>query len=194
MFGFSNTAHTDQKEHHMDISDPTAQAYLRELYQQTQGDTGVQVSMFDIGAALALEREAAGKIAEELIGNGLAEVKTLSGGIGITLQGIETIDAHGGGVDAQANPGLGNGAVLEADGKSAVAAVISEIQTWIVKNKVSYDQTATVVIDLKTMEVQLLSPSPKTAVIREVLRSLHSSLDAAGGTAICAKIIKLITV
>jgi hypothetical protein len=177
----------------VDITDPTAESYLRELYQQTKGDTSVQVSMFDIGAVLALERDVAGKIAEDLIGNGLVEVKTLSGGIGITPLGIETVATGDGRVDAAADADLGNGIVLAEEGRSAVSAVIKEIQTWIANHNVAYDQIETVVFDLKTVEVHLLSPTPKTAVVREVLRSLQSTLDAAGSSAISAKIVNMIT-
>jgi len=40
----------------------------------------------------------------------------------------------------------------------------------------SYGQWEEMVIDIKTIEVQMLSPHPKTAVIREVLRSMVQCL------------------
>jgi hypothetical protein len=62
--------------------------FLVELYHRTQGDASVRVSMFDIGESLGLDRKLSLRTAEELIGTGLAEIKTLSGIIGITTDGV----------------------------------------------------------------------------------------------------------
>ena len=62
--------------------------FLVELYHRTQGDVSVKVSMFDIGESLGLDRKLSLRTAEELIGTGLAEIKTLSGIIGITTDGV----------------------------------------------------------------------------------------------------------
>ena len=62
--------------------------FLVELYHRTQGDASVRVSMFDVGESLELDRTLSLRIAEELIGTGLAEIKTLSGIIGITTYGV----------------------------------------------------------------------------------------------------------
>ena len=62
--------------------------FIVELYHRTQGDASVKVSMFDIGESLGLDRKLSLRTAEELIGTGLVEIKTLSGGIGITADGV----------------------------------------------------------------------------------------------------------
>jgi hypothetical protein len=62
--------------------------FLVELYHRTQGDASVEVSMFDIGESLGLDRRLSLRTAEELIGTGLVEIKTLSGIIGITTEGV----------------------------------------------------------------------------------------------------------
>ncbi len=68
-------------------------AYLLELFQRTKGDARARVSMYDVGAALGMEKGAAGKTAEELIAAGWVEIKSLSGGIGITAEGIAAAQA-----------------------------------------------------------------------------------------------------
>jgi len=65
--------------------------FLVELYHRTQGDASVKVSMFDIGESLGLDRKLSLRTAEELIGTGLVEIKTLSGIIGITTEGITEV-------------------------------------------------------------------------------------------------------
>ena len=62
--------------------------FLVELYHRTQGDASVKVSMYDIGESLGLDRTLSLRTAEELIGTGLVEIKTLSGIIGITTDGV----------------------------------------------------------------------------------------------------------
>ncbi len=63
--------------------------FLVELYLETQGDPSIKVSMYDIGETLGLDRTVSSRTAEELIGTGLAEIKTLNGGIGITADGVD---------------------------------------------------------------------------------------------------------
>lgn len=164
----------------MDSSGLEAKNYLLELYKMTTGNVSAQVSMFEVGTAIGLEKVVAGKIAEDLIGSGLVEVKTLSGGIGITDRGVEEAQAAGGAPTAEAGLDLGTGPVLEENGRDAVAILLKEIQTWISQNSPPYPQVEEMIIDIKTIEVQMLSPRPKTATIREVLRSLQSTLKTAG--------------
>lgn len=175
----------------MDTSSPEAKNYLLELYKMTTGNVSAQVSMFEVGAAVGLEKDAAGKIAEDLIGSGLVEVKTLSGGIGITDSGVEEAQASGGGPTAAAGLDLGTGPVLEESGREAVAILLKDIQTWISQHSTTYAQVEEMIIDIKTIEVQMLSPKPKTATIRQVLRSLHSALEAAGSSDLSKTILKM---
>ncbi len=165
----------------MDPNGPEAQSYLAELYHRTDGDVSVQVSMYDVGAALDMEKTEAGKLAEDLIGDGLVEVKTLSGGIGITALGIERVQASGlAGESATAPLSLGHDPVLEEDNKTAVIAFLQEIKTALSQQSAPYDRMEEMVIDIKSLEVQLLSPRPKTSIVREVLRSMGNTLKTTG--------------
>ncbi|WP_299976973.1 hypothetical protein [Desulfobacula sp.] len=133
----------------MDLDSPEANAYLFELYTLTKGDPKAQVSMYDVGTGLGLEKTDAGAMAETLFIQGYAELKTLSGGIGITRQGLDLLQVK---PVPESNPEslhLGTGPVLEGQGK-------------------------------ETVEIQMLSPSPKKKIIREVLRSLHNNFVAFG--------------
>lgn len=72
-----------------DEIDITGQQFLIQLFEQTKGDSTVQVSMYDIGDQLGLERDSASAVAQELIGSMLVEIRTLSGGIGISADGSQ---------------------------------------------------------------------------------------------------------
>jgi hypothetical protein len=162
------------------MDNPEEQAYLNQLYTMTQGDPGVQVSMYDIGAALGVEKSEAGALAESLIIQDLAELKTLSGGIAITGNGLKALDRSlPVNLPDQALT-LGRDPVLDPEKKALVAGLVSEIKTVLETEKNAYDWLEEVVMDIKTMEVQLLSPKPKTGIVKEIFTSLHRNLKKTG--------------
>ena len=178
----------------MDIDSPEVKRYLSELCTRTNADTGAQVSMFDVGLAVGLQKAEAGMMAEELIVQGWVELKTLSGGIGITPQGIEMVQGPGGGrISTGETLQLGSGLVLGDKGRQAVVKVLEEIRAAGVQPHVTYGQMEELIIDIKTIETQMLSPNPKIAVIREVLRSLHKSLTGLNARALAEEVNTLIT-
>ena len=72
----------------MGLENGQMKQYLLELYEQSQGESQSESSMYEIGAALGLEKSEAGALAEDLIIEGYAELKNLAGGITITAEGI----------------------------------------------------------------------------------------------------------
>ncbi len=164
----------------MALETPEEKAYLQELYTMTQGDTEIQVSMFDVGTAVGLDKDAAGAMAEGLFIQGLAELKTLSGGIGITTEGLKALDISIPLDTDSADLSLGSDAVLCNAGMEAAHFILGEIKDKIIHSLQSYDQIENIVIDIKTIDTQLLSSKPKTAIIREVFISLHETLKKTG--------------
>ena len=75
--------------------------FLTALHQKAGGDTGFVVSMYEIGEAIGMDRDLAQKTAESLMGEGLVEIKTLSGGIGITESGKKKFSDLTGNTSAQ---------------------------------------------------------------------------------------------
>ncbi len=156
-----------------------ANAYLYELYTRTGGGLDAQVSMYDVGQALGMGRNEAGTMAESLYIQGLAELKTLSGGIGITREGLTVLDiTKDDGPDASLS--LGKGPVLDDQGRTAIDIILPEIKKNLADNKMAYPQIEEMILDIKTIEVQMLSPKPKTAIIREVLKSIYAGFETSG--------------
>lgn len=158
---------------------PEAKAFLYELYTRTEGNPEAQVSMYEVGQALGLDKSEAGTMAESLYIQGLAELKTLSGGIGITREGLAVLEIN---IDLGPDPSLslGTGRVLENRGRTALDTILPEIKKTLEAARMSYPQLEELLMDIKTIEVQMLSPSPKTAVIREVLKSIHANFESSG--------------
>lgn len=176
----------------MDINSPEEKAFLYELYTQTKGNTEAQISMHDVGTALGLEKNEAGSLAENLFIQGFAELKTLSGGIGITDQGMKVLD-----IKPPPRPGddalkLGKTLVLEAAGKKAVEKILKAIKENSIGAKPSYDTLEELIMDIKTIEVQMMSPRPKTQIIREILRSLSANIEKNGPEDLAAGLNALI--
>ncbi len=159
----------------MSMEDATAKAFLLELYRRTGGDPGAKQSMHDVGAAVGLDKAQAGKTAEALIGLGWAEIKTLSGGIGITAEGIQAAQQQGG-AQAGATLILGAGPWIEDQDRRAIEQILTEIKQQVGQAATEYARLEEMVIDIKTIEVHLLSPRPRSAVIKAVLRGLQTTL------------------
>lgn len=158
---------------------PEANAFLFQLYSMAKGDPLVQVSMYEVGEILGLEKGDAGSLAEALFIEGHAELKTLSGGIGITRQGLKALDMK---IDYRGDEGLqlGGGPVMEDQGKDSLEKILEEIKAFMGGVKTPYGQLEAMVMDIKTIETQMMSPQPKTEIIREILRSIAASLSGDG--------------
>lgn len=161
----------------MNINDPEVKDYLVELYNQTQGEEGMQASMHDVGSALGMDKVQAGAMGEELIVEGLADLITLAGGISLTSQGLEMLQKAGYiSVPVNNNFQLSKGPVLVEGDRQAIEQIVEQIKRAVSAKAPSYEDIEEIVIDVKTIEVQLLSAKPKTAIIQEILRSLQDSL------------------
>jgi hypothetical protein len=159
----------------MDTINSETKAYLFQLYSMAQGDPLAQVSMYEVGEVLGLGKTEAGAMAEALFIEGHAELKTLSGGIGITRQGLKALDMK---IDYKGDEALqlGSGPVLETQGKESLGKILKEIKAFMGGAGKPYAQLEEMVMDLKTIEIQMLSPRPKTGIIREILKSIAQSL------------------
>ncbi len=164
----------------MDIDDLNLKSYLEELYRQTAGNTEAQVSMYDLGAAIGLDKTEAGSVAEQLMVQGQAELRTLAGGISITPEGLALLGiAVPAAAMAESGFSLGKGPVADENDRRTIHLLTQEIKDALAGLSVEYELLEEIILDLKTIDVQLLSPKPKIAVFREVMRSLHSAFTKA---------------
>ena len=160
--------------------DETGKQFLIQLFEQTRGDSSVQASMYDVGGRMGLERDAASKVAEGLIGLQLVEIRTLSGGIGISAAGSEMVQDLIGPLapDAQASKKLGDEPHLDAAGQQAVEQIVTEIKDQVGTLGLDFDTLTELMADLKTIDAQLESSRPKTAIVRQCFVSICGVLKA----------------
>lgn len=177
-----------------DEMDITGQQFLIQLFEQTKGDSAVQVSMYDIGDQLGLDRDIASTAAQELIGAMLVEIRTLSGGIGISADGSQMAQKLIGPTAASADEfaKLDDSPLLNASGRQAVEQIVSELKSQAGALGLDFDTLAELMADLKTIDAQLGSSRPKTAIIRECLLSVLAVITNTGDNKIYDRIRTLV--
>jgi hypothetical protein len=170
--------------------DETGQQFLIQLFEQTGGDPSAQVSMYDIGAGLGLARDSASRVAETLIGLQLVEIRTLSGGIGISTDGASEVRRLVGSAPAAGDsPGrLTDQPIMDSTSCRGVELVAGAVKSRAGNLGLDFDGLSEMMADLKTIDAQLGSSRPKTAIIRECLLSLKDVLEGSAETEILLKV------
>jgi len=168
--------------------------FLMELFQKTRGMTTGSTSMYEVGSGLGLEKDTARQMAENLMSEGLVEIRSLSGGIAVTDDGIEAAKRLGAGEgdNADAKARLTEGPILDGPGREAVEALIAFLKTQAGGLQLPYDPLAELMADLRTVDAQLASPRPKTAVVRSCFESVRTILASAGKTIETGKVNRLL--
>jgi len=161
----------------MDEKESTLKSFLEIIWHKCEGDIEQKVSMYDAGEPLGYSKNEAGSLAEELMVQGMLELKTLAGEVSLTTEGLAFLGLSlPQSQKSTAQQKLGKQSVLAKADLSLVADLTAEIKKQVVTNALDYQVIEEIVVDLKTIEVQLLSPRPKTEIVREILRSLQKSL------------------
>jgi len=157
-------------------------SFLQALYNHTEGDAARQVSMYDIGKLVGMEKEASAQHAENLIGLGLIEIKTLSGGIGISDAGIEKSQDMGWGGQSANSISLGPETVIADALRQATDQLVAELKTVAGNLNLPYQRLADLVADIRTVDAQLIHSRPKTVVVRACLQSAAAAVKTGGNS------------
>jgi energy-converting hydrogenase Eha subunit A len=153
--------------------------FLAELYKLSKGNTAYSISMYQLGEMLGMDRAAASRTAETLMGSEWVEIKTLSGAIGITaaaVAGLKEQEEKEGSHPSELSA-LPPTPVIDAPGRASIETLLTQIKYHLHEAGLSFDGMAGVVSDIKTIEAQLTSPSPKTAILRECFVSLKAWME-----------------
>jgi hypothetical protein len=135
--------------------------------------------MYDVGEGFGLDRDTSSRVAETLIGLQMVEIRTLSGGIGISTEGANEVKLLTGGVPAaDGSPGkLTDQPVMDPVSCRGVEQAAGELKTKAGNLGLDFDSLSELMADLKSIDAQLSSSRPKTEIIRECLRSLKATLE-----------------
>ena len=161
--------------------DNAERQFLCRVFQAANGNPDVQVDMYAVGEEEGLERDAARRLAETLIGWELVEIRTLAGGISMTSSGLAFLDEAG--IVAAPEPvgeALGQGPVLDSTDLQRIQRLSADLKARAGERSWHFSALDEFMADLRTLEAQLASPKPKTAVIRACLQSIADNLTEAG--------------
>ena len=159
--------------------DEGGQQFLIQLFEQTRGDASAQVSMYDVGNDLGLDRDTSSRVAETLMGLQLVEIRTLSGGIGISTEGADEVKRlmGGGATTGELHRKLTDQSIMDQISSQAVEQAAAELKSKAGNLGLDFEGLSELMADLKTIDAQLGSSRPKTAIIRECLYSLKETLE-----------------
>lgn len=166
----------------IDNMDPTTSDFLARIVERSGGDTSVNLSMYEIGTELGLDKEGARQTAEDVIGRHLVEIVSLGGSIRLTDQGLEAAEKLGfsfspprdkssGEIIAQTTPVRGTDRKLRVMSPVAVQG-LRKLAAKLIMGASPETQP-----DLSLLLAHICSPKPKAGVAAELLLSILSGLD-----------------
>ncbi len=164
--------------------------FFRSLFIKTGGDTQKQVSMHEIGNEAGLDKSASKNIAEELMSLGLIDIRTLSGGIGLSEEGALEAQRWFSDIPGIGPAGitLGNHPVVGEKNGAVITDILTGLKPRIGKLGMAFDDLTELLADIQSLEAQLRSSRPKTAIVRECFRSMLPVLARSSETETLSRI------
>lgn len=153
-------------------------SFLELLFERSSGDPQIQVSLYEIGETLGMDRDRAEQVAQELMMEDLASFKSLSGGIGITESGVDAIRPDRG--LGQKAIRLGDKSYLDSGGRAAVAEIVDRIKPEAGRLGLPYEALDQLLADLRSLDCQMIAPRARTPIVRACLEAVASNLAKQG--------------
>jgi hypothetical protein len=177
-----------------DEPDEIGLKFLIQLYQHVKGDQSIQASMYEIGELIGLDPNTASQVAEDLIGLQLVEIRTLSGGIGISAAGNEKAQSLVGTYDTEKQPmlKLDDSLILEEKATVSVHEFVDELKSQAGSLSLAFEDLTDLMADLKTIDVQMTSSRPKSAIVQECFKSVLGVLEKTDNNKIVLKLKALL--
>ena len=131
--------------------------------------------MHDVGAEMGLTREESNQTAQELMADGLVDVRTLAGAIGITADGLALLETA---IDSAPSDAvtLGTDGIVSPVAKDELQKIVMQTRTALENWDMATDDQAELLADLETIDAQMVSPKPKNTILRAAVESLHTLL------------------
>jgi hypothetical protein len=164
--------------------------FFRSLFIKTGADTRKQVSMHEIGNEAGLDKSASKNVAEELMSLGLIDIRTLSGGIGLTEEGVLEAQSWFADISGISSAGttLGNHPVVGEKNSAVIMDILVCLKPRIGKLGMAFDDLTELLADVQSLEAQMRSSRPKSAIVRECFRSMLPVLARSNETETLSRI------
>ncbi len=188
--------------------------FLQRLYEVTQGNEDISVNLWELEAELGLAHYETNRIESFLRGEGLIKHIALGGIIGITHRGIVEVELALSKPDepttyfppinyihveqmigSQIQQGTNQSSQVltySANDFEAILKFVADLKSQLFELRLNAETQAEVESDIATIESQIKSPRPKSAIIKECLISLRKILEGAAGNVIAALLMQQI--
>lgn len=160
----------------MSIDTQEKESFLQELYRTSGGMAESQVSMYQLGDNLGLSRSEVSALSEDLIIDGYVELRTLSGAVSITAEGLAALGIASETDLSATLPQLSGENILTDDDRQLLADIITKTKQCTFGASTPLAQLEDLLIELKTLELQLQAAQPKSAIAVAVLTSMTERL------------------
>jgi hypothetical protein len=188
--------------------------YLNLLYERTGGQRLKFLDMWDLGGELAIGRDDTHALVDYLVGENLAEHRGIGGIIGITHYGIveveraltepeaptkyfppviNVLNIHSV-VGSQIQQGTHDSTqaqTVTTNDTEAIRALVNGFRERL--SDLPFDQAdrSEAEAELQTLEAQLRSSKPKSAIVRESLKTLRNLLEGVASNALAAVLLPM---
>ncbi|MDY6851084.1 MAG: hypothetical protein SV487_03275 [Thermodesulfobacteriota bacterium] len=143
--------------------DEFAARMLAAIHKETKGDTSRTAGMWAIGENMGLDRDRTENLAMSLVGEGLAEIRSLSGGLALTEAGLSRVQAGG-----------------SAEGGSPdLSDLLPRLETALDSLGLEAKARRDLEADLATLRAQMGRSESLAVVVEATLRAVKQTLESA---------------
>ena len=142
----------------------TARMMLEAAHRELGGDMNKTVSMWTIGEGIGLDRGGAEDTAMELVGEGLLEIKSLSGGVCLTDAGWALLGPSGTGT-----------------GPLDLGGLIGKLEDSLNASATTGSAKSDLELDIQLLKIQRDRSQPLPGVIKAGLTAIREALPQSGG-------------
>lgn len=189
--------------------------FLEKLYEITEGSENFIVNMWELGKEIGLTRKETSLIEEYLEGEQLLEARAMGGGISITHWGVIQVEVALSKPDVQTkyfppvniihihqmhNSQIQQGTINSSQAGTFASYDLQQLKEFIQSLKtlipelgLSPEDGKEMEAEIVTIETQLVSPKPKSLIIKECLKSLKNILEGAAGSILSSELLQKVT-
>ena len=188
--------------------------YLNLLYERTGAQRLKFLDMWDLGGELGIGRDDTHVLVDYLVGENLAEHRGIGGIIGITHCGIVEVEraltepetstkyfppvinvlnirSVVGSQIQQGTHGSTQTQTVTTNDTEAIRALVSSFREKLSELPLDQADKSDAEAELQTLEAQLQSSKPKTAIVRESLKTLRNLLEGVASNALAAVLLPM---
>ena len=170
--------------------DDICKKFLLNIYKQVNGDVSVKVSVYDTGTDMGIEKDKALSITQLLVGYGMLELVSLSGSVCLTEAGRTELVTSGeiNKQDDKTGVFIKDTYVLDKNIHQVIELLVAQIKIFAGSESMAYELLEELFADIRTIDAQLLSPRPKTVIIKKCMESMALIIEKTEGEELLCKI------